>query len=174
MRALALCRFGVLPLCCLLAASVAAMAQSVVPNPPQAGEQGFTQCVEDWKVGPPAIYGRQDNRLRLELELPDSCREQPVFYEVTGRDKAQKATCDFSVVYGSGGSSERIRVEVLGQDVKGGEIPSYVKEPARRVRVRCFTLDEYKPFDARLCVRCGKDVRKDDAFGQELEKFLKQ
>ena len=42
------------------------------------------------------------------------------------------------------------------------------------MRVRCFALDEYKPFDVRLCASCGESGKKGDAFDKELEKFLKQ
>lgn len=164
----------------LLLVPATAAAQKAKAQPQKAAtstpapQEGFTRCVEDWKVGPPAIHGNQDHRFRLEIELPDACREKPVFYEVVGRDKVQRATCDFSIIYGSGGASEKVRVEVAGTEAKAGEIPSYLKEAVRRVRVRCFALDEYKPFDARLCVTCGQDTKKGDLFDQELEKFLKQ
>ncbi len=167
-------------LCCalallLLAAPAVAAQKAKSPAAPDpASQEGFTHCVEDWKAGPVAIYGKEDGRFRLELELPDSCRDKPIFYEITGRDRVQRADCDLTVIYGSGGSSEKMRIQVMGTETKKGEIPSYLKEPSRRLRVRCFALDEYKPFDVRLCASCGESGKKDDAFDKDLEKFLKQ
>lgn len=171
------CVLAVLLLAPLPATAQKAKAQAQTPPAAvaPAPAEGFEYCAEDWKIGPAAIYGKEDNRFRIEQDLPESCKERTVMYEITGRDKVQKADCDFSVVYGSGGSSEKIRVTVNGAETKKGEVPSYLKEPARRIRVRCFALDEYKPFDARVCVRCGGESgAKSDVFEKDLEKFLKQ
>lgn len=150
---------------------LAASAQQPGQSLPQ---ESFERCVEDWKSGPAAIYGPQDGRFRLETELPGSCQDRAVTYVVAGRDRDQLGQCGLAVLYGSGGDSETVTVRVEGLERKTGEVVSYAREAVRRVRVRCTAPDQYRPFDLRVCVRCGAGAAPDEAFGRDLEKFLKQ
>ncbi|EPR37018.1 hypothetical protein dsx2_0961 [Desulfovibrio sp. X2] len=154
--------------------SSSSSSSSSVAAPAAPRAQDFERCEDGWKSGPAGLYGPQDKPWKLKVDLPESCRDLPATYEIVGRDKDQLAECRLEVVYGSGGTSEPVRVTVAGKETKHGAVESYEAEPERAVRVVCKAPDDFRPFDVRLCVRCGADPFADQDFQKDLGTFLKQ